>query len=93
VEDLRERIRLVEDRLIDIRIVLTALEWQLKDLILWKDRAELQLAELVKAEQIAEEVTKRIHKTNQIRLTFVQKAFGIVIGGIAVVDFIRSFHL
>jgi hypothetical protein len=82
------RLEKIEERLTDVRLVLSALEWQLKDLIIWKQVAEIQLTEIVKAEEIADAISKRIHRTNTIRFTFVQKTLGSLVGVAALSDFI-----
>ena len=58
----------------EIRNMLSAFEFQLKDIVLWRRRAEAQLDELVRSDEIAEAVAKRMIDNGTHRLTRVQTA-------------------
>jgi 2C-methyl-D-erythritol 2,4-cyclodiphosphate synthase len=92
------RFQKIEERVSDIRATLTALEWQLKTLIIWQNQqidpwktdVTTQLAELVKADEIAEAVSAKINKRHNLQLTFVQKSIASAVGLLTIADFIMQ---
>ena len=81
---LRDRMHSVESKLVGIELVLAALrEWQHKVDGRLKELAE-KLDGIVKADEIADEVAKRMRQTRSLHLTRVQRVLG-VIGTLALV--------
>lgn len=63
----------------DLREWRAELRTQLESLIERYDELAAQIGDVVKADEIADEVTKRMKETNTLRLSFVQKAAVFVV--------------
>lgn len=53
---------------------------------------EKAVEEIVKADEIAEAISKKIKGRNTLELTIFQRGMAVVIFVIAVADFVRGFH-
>ena len=56
------------------------LRTQLQALIERYDELSAQIGDVLKADEIADEVAKKMNATNTLRLTFVQKALAAIVG-------------
>jgi len=67
-----------------------ALGWIVEDLREWRAEARVQLEDLVKADEIAEAVAKKMRGERTLHLTWVQKAAAFVVGAVAVAGGIKG---
>ncbi len=77
----------------DLELALLRLAWRIDALDEWRKDVDLdraRLKDLVKADEIAEAVAKKVNHERTLQLTLVQKAVAFLVGAVAVAGGIKG---
>ncbi len=77
----------------DLELALLRLAWRIDALDEWRKDVDLdraRLKDLVKADEIAEAVAKKVNHERTLQLTLVQKAVAFLVGALAVAGSIKG---